>query len=1037
MSEIDHQSADAALAIKALTSLSNVTSTPPHNARPPPTPSSSGFPNNSPSYVSIQSYPSNNFPEHASIIPLPITSVQPTRQRRSPSDTTVKSSNIGSLVNNPSTSSPPLSSPVSNPPLSTPFPSSTSYTTEAHPTNPASKSIPSKRPESPANCYQETLSTPPHASSTSSSPPSSTAPAKIKNGNARNKKPSSRKTVTFNEALRNKTAPNPSSPDESEIYSLDAGVIRCICGFDEDDGFTIQCEKCNAWQHAVCVNIENDQVPEVYLCDRCGKLSYDIEAARKYQERRIHVLKLRNSHRDFDEGDNAARSRRPKETIEKSSRNSAEQPDQPSESSKLAEDSLPSKRRKSGDDEKDSKRTSISERGSSAGASPKGTSSRASPVSLNSESAGTNISTASATSHTRRGRGKRLTVPNSRLTSKDDANDNDIEPEKKFTLAQIYNSYFVPINQNRYFTPEVHRYVDEIIKPGQDSDISMRYTHQEFKSIKQAEVAVKLTSDHPKQKFSGFSRFGLFLERSVSKDRFIINYVGEVLTKTQYKCNPINQYRRFGCPKPGVLFHPNLPISIDARQVGSKARFMRRSCTPNCKVNTVVVDEKHVLFAAFSEENIKAGTELTVAWEWDENHPARKLIADIPPEQLSKEERDFLVQAANMVHQRGAECACSLAASDCLLGRMKRANGVPPRNTRIGSKTRRGVPNSDSSCLDSGVEGDVSSGVFGTEMSDSANFYSSREARKMQSAMELIERLSRREESKKRKRDIIDETEDDTPSCAVSSSGIPNNPVKPIQAVLDPPSSASSSGKLATCLSKDKAIQTLPIVVPLRTVGVTGTQENVNASLDSDPRLMYTAARSFQRKRVLHQYLRAKQIYTEAHPSGSRQKAVDSLLSGDIHVPISLPSKSSSIFNPSRISAEGKSAPSTANGSAIPNGTFKTTPNVSLPSSPHLPHHDSFPVRRIPSKPPTPVPGSPLTTPVATPTFDPPLLNQSSNVSNFAPIPVPVPVAEVKQAAVTPALAASSAVPVAKTVKKLSFADYKKKKTSTTMPPSK
>lgn len=81
-----------------------------------------------------------------------------------------------------------------------------------------------------------------------------------------------------------------SSSSKVKIYHIDAGIIRCICGFSEDDGFTIQCENCHVWQHAVCVNItDNAQVPDVYLCDKCGKLSYDVEAAKKLQSRRLHL----------------------------------------------------------------------------------------------------------------------------------------------------------------------------------------------------------------------------------------------------------------------------------------------------------------------------------------------------------------------------------------------------------------------------------------------------------------------------------------------------------------------------------------------------------------------------------------------------------------------------------------------------------------------------------------------------------------------------------------------------------------------------
>ena len=51
--------------------------------------------------------------------------------------------------------------------------------------------------------------------------------------------------------------------------SEDSGVIRCICAFDDDDGFTIQCERCFAWLHALCVDISLESVPDVYICPLC------------------------------------------------------------------------------------------------------------------------------------------------------------------------------------------------------------------------------------------------------------------------------------------------------------------------------------------------------------------------------------------------------------------------------------------------------------------------------------------------------------------------------------------------------------------------------------------------------------------------------------------------------------------------------------------------------------------------------------------------------------------------------------------------
>lgn len=48
-------------------------------------------------------------------------------------------------------------------------------------------------------------------------------------------------------------------------------IIRCVCKSTTDDGFTIQCEQCDTWQHAKCVNIKKKAIPEHYVCDRCNR----------------------------------------------------------------------------------------------------------------------------------------------------------------------------------------------------------------------------------------------------------------------------------------------------------------------------------------------------------------------------------------------------------------------------------------------------------------------------------------------------------------------------------------------------------------------------------------------------------------------------------------------------------------------------------------------------------------------------------------------------------------------------------------------
>ncbi|KAF9468988.1 hypothetical protein BDZ94DRAFT_559724 [Collybia nuda] len=47
-------------------------------------------------------------------------------------------------------------------------------------------------------------------------------------------------------------------------------MIRCLCGFSSYDGFTIMCDKCARWCHAVCFDITaRADVPDNWKCWIC------------------------------------------------------------------------------------------------------------------------------------------------------------------------------------------------------------------------------------------------------------------------------------------------------------------------------------------------------------------------------------------------------------------------------------------------------------------------------------------------------------------------------------------------------------------------------------------------------------------------------------------------------------------------------------------------------------------------------------------------------------------------------------------------
>ncbi|KAG2237693.1 hypothetical protein BDF21DRAFT_419189 [Thamnidium elegans] len=62
-----------------------------------------------------------------------------------------------------------------------------------------------------------------------------------------------------------------STTDDDPDTEDQGDIIRCVCKSTNDDGFTIQCEQCDTWQHAKCVNIKKKAIPEHYICDRCNK----------------------------------------------------------------------------------------------------------------------------------------------------------------------------------------------------------------------------------------------------------------------------------------------------------------------------------------------------------------------------------------------------------------------------------------------------------------------------------------------------------------------------------------------------------------------------------------------------------------------------------------------------------------------------------------------------------------------------------------------------------------------------------------------
>jgi hypothetical protein len=127
--------------------------------------------------------------------------------------------------------------------------------------------------------------TPVHPVATPSAADRAMSPAQSTAGSTTTAKPR-------NKRKRNAVA-GPSRPTVSPIVNGDKpdhymgednSIIRCICGSTDDDGFTIQCELCGAWEHGYCFGyFDEESAPDKFFCELCDPRPVDREKARRLQ----------------------------------------------------------------------------------------------------------------------------------------------------------------------------------------------------------------------------------------------------------------------------------------------------------------------------------------------------------------------------------------------------------------------------------------------------------------------------------------------------------------------------------------------------------------------------------------------------------------------------------------------------------------------------------------------------------------------------------------------------------------------------------
>ncbi|KTW28056.1 hypothetical protein T552_01918 [Pneumocystis carinii B80] len=490
---------------------------------------------------------------------------------------------------------------------------------------------------------------------------------------------------------------------ETVGYDLEAGIIRCICGLEDDDGFTIQCERCYVWQHAVCVGIDQHHVPDEYLCDLCFPRTLDVKKAIEKQRRRreqesAHV-KANSSHgrkrRQFQCG------------------------------------MMKSKVHSLGSVKEKPLNTVIKHDG--------GRKSRSG------------------------GRGFFSKDIESRFQLMERSNGLNVNSELLFD----YNTEYSVIEHNLISSVGAEMYISLLL---QDKSGMHVVLDDYFTSKQLPETSIQPTSN---TNISSLLRFSLQSNQFIASGQIIREIKGEIYLQDEYKVNSINHYSFLLAPKPFVYFVSDSKLCIDTRRYGTDSRFIRRSCKPNAKLITVASSSNFFIhIALYSLTEIQSGSEITIGWDWDVDHPAYYI-----ENQECVPENDVKYGQELIYYINGLECACEIG-KNCILFRLKRAfSSISKGNIKSNKKkaifplnnTNHDIENDDPDKSISQLKNDTNTvnklrnineiseslvKIPSSTDSNSNDLLSAREERKIKDILARIEKLEQEETQviKKRKR---------------------------------------------------------------------------------------------------------------------------------------------------------------------------------------------------------------------------------------------------------------------------------------------
>ena len=447
-----------------------------------------------------------------------------------------------------------------------------------------------------------------------------------------------------------------SPPLEATIEEEESSTIKCICGYSDDDGNTVLCEKCDTWQHIVCYYESAQHVPDVHECADCLPRAIDSKSASEKQRlrREVHSIGERK-------GRPKASTKNPKKRT-KDTHGPVQSNGWPMQTNG---DLQYTPDRKSGsprDQPPPNKRPKTSHR-------PSG-------------SVGV-VSQAPALVPTSRKRGGSVML-NGHSPVKSPTNPEAPIEDYSSEFMHLYRQPEPPSADSNSYTridvandiamwlqdPEALAEASGGKKP-QDIFSRIDITIQELETSTAPEIVKQTDVD------SGILAHGLHpqwhfitAETPVPDGGYVGELNGLIGRKADYYSDASNRWDLLRHPEPFVFFPPHLPIYIDTRREGNILRYSRRSCNPNMSMKILIDSSNDYHFCFLATREISPGEELTVGWDIDSE--VQKQLARVVTNG-AKEGFKRIQPWVSCVLANFGGCACDTSnGNECLLERARR-----------------------------------------------------------------------------------------------------------------------------------------------------------------------------------------------------------------------------------------------------------------------------------------------------------------------------------------------------------------------------